>query len=250
MKKEAQLKYQSPLKELSLELPKEYQTVCCPSCDTDIPATDLNIHDKVGKCVSCNVLFPLQGTIQSLVHTPLSFQPKQTILRPEGIDVFQFRNELEFSFKRPVSEWSLLFLFLYAAFIPLPLTIAYFAGNGKMPILVPIFLWIPSLLSLYYLYFKKSTSSITIDDKQVTIQYRTKGRKRAQSYAVSDIDQLYIKKLSSQSGYSLHAIVDSENGSTHVTLIPLLKSHSKAIYLEQEIERHLGIIDREVTAVN
>jgi len=32
----------------------------------------------------------------------------------------------------------------------------------------------------------------------------------------------------------------------HVRLIPNLDSKSKALYMEQEIEKHLGIIDREV----
>ena len=41
-------------------------------------------------------------------------------------------------------------------------------------------------------------------------------------------------------------ILNGIEGQKHVPLIPVLGSLSKARYLEQEIEKHLGIIDREV----
>ena len=52
---EYQPKHKTKLKELSLELPKDYQTVSCPSCATLVPASNLYIPEKVGKCEGCDL---------------------------------------------------------------------------------------------------------------------------------------------------------------------------------------------------
>ena len=44
----------------------------------------------------------------------------------------------------------------------------------------------------------------------------------------------------------MRMIVNGLEGQRHIRLIPSLNSLSKARYLEQEIEKYLGIIDREV----
>ena len=45
-------------------------------------------------------------------------------------------------------------------------------------------------------------------------------------------------------------IVNGAEGQRHVVLIPKVSSLSKAKYLEQEIEKHLGIKDRKVPESN
>ena len=64
------------------------------------------------------------------------------------------------------------------------------------------------------------------------------------SYMVNDIDQVYLKK--EHNLYSIHMIVNNAMGQKHISLITGLNSMSKARYLEQEIERHLDIVDRSV----
>ena len=154
--------HKTKLKELTLELPKDYQIVSCPSCNLAVPATDLNIHDKIGKCCECNALFPLQDTINLLLQATTVDQPKQTILRPEGIEVFEFKNELELSFKKHFSFW-LIPALIFFPFFSILFTTIYF-NVGTMPILVPVLFWIPTLISLY-LTIVRSTIRINIDDK-------------------------------------------------------------------------------------
>jgi hypothetical protein len=61
---------------------------------------------------------------------------------------------------------------------------------------------------------------------------------------VNDIDQVYIKKKNGLN--SIYMIVDNPTGQKHIRLIAGLDSISKARFLEQEIERHIGIVDRPV----
>ena len=46
--------------------------------------------------------------------------------------------------------------------------------------------------------------------------------------------------------YDIYMIVNGFEGQKNIKLIPNLDSKSKALYMEQEIEKHLGIIDRAV----
>ena len=41
-------------------------------------------------------------------------------------------------------------------------------------------------------------------------------------------------------------LINGLDGQKNIKLIPNLDSKSKALYMEQEIEKHLGIIDRAV----
>ena len=58
--------YKLKLKKLDLEKQQEFHQISCPSCQTGIPASDLNINDKIAKCNSCNVVFSFQGTVNQL----------------------------------------------------------------------------------------------------------------------------------------------------------------------------------------
>ncbi len=49
MKKTSKVLHKVKLSELSLNVPKDYVKVCCPSCNSTTAAADMNIHDKVAK---------------------------------------------------------------------------------------------------------------------------------------------------------------------------------------------------------
>jgi len=60
---------------------------------------------------------------------------------------------------------------------------------------------------------------------------------------------VYIKSITSSSGtkgVAIFMIVNDVNGQKHVELIKSVNSRTKAKYIEQEIEKHLGIKDRRV----
>jgi len=233
------------VKELQLELPKTHIKITCPSCNTEAAAEHINIQDKIAKCGGCNAVFPFQEEVNQLLEQTTPTPPKQTILRPEGIEVFQFNRELELTFKKPFSGW-LIPALMFFPFCAIMLTISYIT-IGTIPILLPIAFWMPALLFIYRA-IVRATARITIDKQFLNISQRNRINTQEKSYPLLEVDQLYIKKLPNQPGYSLNAIINSKSGSKHVTLVPYLKSHSKVMYLEQVIEKHLGIIDREITA--
>lgn len=230
------------LPELTLDLPKDYIEVCCPSCNSPTAAADMNIHDKVAKCSQCNVLFPIQNEINSLrQHSESSGTPveKTLVHRPVGIDIFRYKGELDFTFQESKLGQNFIFVFL----LIFALSASFIYAKRGISIWIPIGFWISTVLSALSLIISSKTT-LHIDRERLTIKRRPKWSKDI-VYSVQEIDQIYTKQIPDTTSHSLHMIINSVEGQKHV-LLAYFDAHSKAKYLEQEIENHLGIPDRPV----
>ena len=81
------------LKKLNLEKEQSFYKILCPSCKNEVKSNDLNINDKIAKCGACNVVFSFQEMVNNLFTNPTKI--KQEIIRPEGIDLFYLKDELD-----------------------------------------------------------------------------------------------------------------------------------------------------------
>lgn len=236
--------YKLKLKKLDLEKQKEFHQISCPSCQAGIPASDLNINDKIAKCNSCNVVFSFQGTVNQLFTNAPKI--KQEVIRPEGIDLFYFKEDLDITIQQPYSVLEgivggigIMFALLF--------TFIAFLKPGLFPMIGTIGFWLISAYPIYsWSTHSKNKIYVNIDERFINIEWRPKKMNKDKKYAIQDIDQLFIKKNPNTGYYDLHMIVNGIEGQKHMRLIPGLDSQTKARYLEQELERHLGIIDREV----
>jgi len=234
--------YKLKLKKLKdLEL-KNYHEVTCPKCQTNILGDGININDKIAKCDTCGVVFSFQNEI---THLSKPQRIKQEIIRPEGIDIFHFQNELDFSIQRPYSIMQGIFGGIGIPFA-LIFTVAFLVKGGGL-IFPALIFWLMSIYPIYsWATHSKRKLNVNIDNQSVNIQWKPKGVNKDKSYDKTDIDQLYIKTNPNTGYYDIYMVVNGLEGQKHVRLIPNLDSKSKALYMEQEIEKHLGIIDREV----
>jgi len=243
MENEPLEEYQLKLKDLSLTPKKLFQKITCPSCNNKVLADNININDKIAKCGSCNVVFPFVNEIEALLNPT---KLKQEVLRPEGIEIFRYKNDLDITVDQPQSMAEVLIVLV---FLPIVLffSIMLYLNEGASP-MWPIGTALFWILGLYNLIAngKKSKIFIAIDDKYLDIKWRPKKLNKDQKYNVDEIDQLYTKTGtdSNGSGYNhVYMIVNAKEGQKHVRLLGT-KTLSKARYLEQEIEKHLGIKDR------
>ena len=91
--------------------------------------------------------------------------------------------------------------------------------------------------------------SVHIDNQNLHIERRPKKLAKDKTYAIHEIDQVYLKKDKTWEGKKttgVYMIVNSIEGQKHVELIKNVNSRSKAKYIEQEIEKQLGIKNRRV----
>lgn len=224
------------LTEIHTEDEKSFINICCPSCSTDIPAENININDKIAKCNSCAAIFPFQNEL-NVFTTPKS-TGDQEVLRPEGIDVFNFKHLKEIVVIQPAvgSDYLPHFIFPLPFFIFFMLSLIY--TSPLYISLTLITLIIPIVFHIIYSKAKKNHKvHIEIDKETLAIMWRPKKMNADRFYNLKDIKQLYVK------GQQLYMIVDGMEGSKHTPLIPNLISFPQVHFLEQEIESHLGIIN-------
>jgi len=106
-----------------------------------------------------------------------------------------------------------------------------------------IFIFTYSLIKL--LINKRNKIYVTLDDKDLTVEWRPHNMVKDKSYSISDKEQVYVR-TSPGGGYGLFLIVNGLEGSKHVEIIPRSTSPIKLRYLEQTLEKQLGITNKKV----
>lgn len=228
------------LKEITKTKDGDFVKVVCPSCGNPGKADDININDKIAKCGQCNVVYSFQPNISNFLFTP---PPKQELLRPEGIEVYHFKGELDITMEQPISLWDAILaplLFFFAFMI----TAAYLK-KGEISGLFPALFWIATAIPTFNLLNRKRHKIyITADDRHLSIIRKPKRFKKDQHFAVSEIDQLFVRTKDGL--FDLMLVVNTPSGARQIPLIRRFHGISKARYLEQELERYLGITDRSI----
>jgi len=235
------------LRDLKNELPKVFKKVCCPSCNEDVVADNLNLANSMAKCGSCNVIFSIEEEVESVKEKG---EMKQETFRPEGIDLFYYKDELDITTRQHIEGLDAFGLVFMPIFAILSIFI-FFAGEGDFSLYIPIAL---SLGSLYFIYkalnYSKNQTIININNNFLNIYSRPKNFKKDRTYNANEIDQLYLKHGTEGLGYyAVHMVLNGLEGQKHVKLVTV-NTLSKAKYLEQEIERYLNIENRKILESN
>jgi len=243
-------KYKEKL-ELKQKLPSldNLVKICCPSCDEAVHADNININKEIAKCGNCHGVFSFSNN-----HDLIQRSNRPQILQPEGVEVFHFQDELDISFKQPLDYLSMTLVWILG-----PMGFIFLINSfSEPPLIIPALLFLlPALFFLLRIIFSaKNKIYVSIDDEYLSVirrPFKFSFGKDAH-YKVEDFDQLYVKMTKSKNSgkelYHIHAILNSPRGQRHVKLTPTIESKSKAKYIEQEIESHLGIIDRPVPEEN
>lgn len=213
----------------------------CPKCESATPADNLNIQDKIGKCRQCDSVFSFENTLVSLA--PLDATPD--LKRPQGIDFIQLKDEIEYSITQPYailhtilgSLLPLIVLFLSALYFKkASLVLLYLIGGLSLMMSFSIYRLIRTKYEKVY---------ITINKTVLDVMWRPKNMMTDKSYQIREVEQVFIK-LDSNGGWALHLVLNKIDGQKQVKLIGRFTDYSKAKYLEQEIEKYLGIENRKV----
>lgn len=240
---EPEEKYKKPeddfldLPDLEFEKPP-ISKICCPSCDGEIPGAHLNINDKIAKCESCNVVFPFTSMIQGLDVVPQKM--KQEILRPEGIELFYYKDDLEMSFRRLFSPGDIIMstLGLQASFAAIMI-----AAESGASLMGTLFAWMPLAFLIFFVIQRiRQKLYINISNQKLALYSKPSFMTKTKVFQVADIKQVYVNKSNKSTYWEVMMIKDEGRGQKHIKLAQL-KSATKAKFIEQEIENQLGIQD-------
>ena len=233
------------LKEIVDNYVDEFKKVHCPSCQTEVSAANMELLNRVAKCGDCNVIFSIEEDVESIKQ---KVDMRQEILKPEGIDLFYFKDDLDITIQHHLhglDVFGVIFMPLFAALSIL----AYYSKD--LSIYLPVALTLGALYFIYRAFnSSKNKTYIDINDKFLNIKFRPKNLKKDKSYAADEIEQVYLKYSTEAAGYyALHMVINGLDGQKHVKLLTV-NTLSKAKYLEQEIERYLHIKDKKVPEGN
>lgn len=239
--------YKSSYKDSSLftnesrvDLPQSYTHICCANCNTEIPADNININENIAKCNACNAIFSITEDVKKITISPQKV--KQEILRPEGIELFYYDNELEIAMAQPFTWLEFVFIMLFT-FVSIPGIVISIAEKTPLPFIILTLIPFVLLIGYFIWMAKRHKVYINVDDHNLYIDRRPRKLIKDKVYRKKDIQQLYIKKNGTYS--TVMMIINEGRGQKHVKICTL-NSISKGKYIEQEIEALLHIQDTVV----
>lgn len=216
----------------------------CPSCNGSVVAADVNIQEMVGKCGACDSLFSLQPMASKLQIDNQAFHHEE-LDRPAGVEINYFHNEMEISIQQP-QVLSALALIISPLFLLIGMLIFYKHGHtwslglaGTSAALGAYGLW--KLINK-----RKYRSYVTISKSKLDIEHRPQNLVKDKSYSTADIEQFFVAGDTQVGGYAIFAVVNDIEGQKRQRIVGGITSQIKAKYLEQEMEKYLGIKNKKV----
>ena len=223
----------------------QFAFIDCPSCNSQVSAADMNLNDKIAKCGSCNAVFPIKDQIAGIESVA---KQGEEIGQPNEVEKFYFGDELDLSVQQgmsPIEAW--------AIFLTPLLGLIAFAFYKKselpIPIMLPmIFVLIFGLAILSLMNIKKHKTHIRVKSDNITVEHKPKKAQKAKHFDTRDVEQVYVDSytdpMSGAGVFGLQLVIDEGNGKKHVRLHGAIKKLRVAKYMEQEIEKHLGLEDK------
>lgn len=236
--------------------------VICRSCGKPIPAEDVNLDTVLAKCRACHAVFDFSGQVKTAA-------PPQAKLKRDRGEIpmpRQFRVEerdLGLVITRRWRRGPALFFLVFSGFWNLVVSIfvvAFVGGlmksesGGSPPWFMGLFLTPFVLVGIgtgwAALALLLNRTTIRVEGGRLTVSHAPiwwPGRRDLETAAV---DQLYCEEYVAYSQndvpqYRLGVRALLKDGSK-LKLVTGMEDASQALYLEQLLEKHLGIADRPV----
>lgn len=232
-----------------------HQLLTCPNCSHFISAIDINIDKGMAKCHQCNHVFTFSDDLKTRIRQ-VDF-PEPGTLIPNGLEVLRLREELEIdvNWYRSANRSGLRFLMFFTAvwnLILLPFVlIGIFGGELQILLFTSLHLAVGLGLIYYLARIFLNTSKISVNSRLIRLETGPLRVPWYQPREISrgDLRQLYVTKYvtSRTNGrpnyaYALYAVL--HNGQK-IKLLGQMNLETQ-LYLEQEIEKFLGIRDASV----
>ena len=217
----------------------------CKHCETHIPARNINIHKAIANCPECDHVFSFEEDLDIARRKP-------EVVMPKNIESLELRSEINL-YRR---WWSSKFFGIgfFALFWNGFMIVWYTMALAMEAYPMMLFGTIHALVGIGMIYWVAAgifnTTEVRATKNRLYIKHRPVPWVGNRELDVSQIDQLYTKmkvtqnKGSTSYSYEVHAVL---KGGKQLKLISGLDSSEEALYIEQELERFLGIKDRPVS---
>ena len=149
-------------------------------------AANINIQDKIAKCHSCNAVFPFQNQLVPLQKVE---KTKEEVRRPEGIELYEYKDNLELIIDQPLHPLEIIiptFLYLFAFIFT---AIFFTKGMARGVFFGTWVLTIASTISL--IGRKKHKAYLEVDSEYLGLYWKPRKYNKNKRFPIDDIDQVY-----------------------------------------------------------
>jgi hypothetical protein len=231
----------------------------CPKCAAEISAENINLERLVAKCSQCDSVFNFEDKLSSTygVNSSAVQQQRFAAPRPDKVTLDNFGGVLTLQWRW--FTWVILLVTGIAVFWN-GIVLSMFGSvlfdglqGGDILAVFPLFViphfWV-GLAMIYYVltgYINKTT--VTVKNGRVAIRHAPLPWWGNKEVEAATIMQIYTKENNSRyrrgigtnnTTYELHAVLKKGR---HLKLLSGLDSSEHALFVEREIEEHLGIED-------
>ncbi|MEZ4885562.1 MAG: hypothetical protein R3E32_12590 [Chitinophagales bacterium] len=223
----------------------------CIECNTAIHAEDINLDHYIAKCHNCHTVFDFK---KQMDNAPKN---RREVTMPDNVEMLRLQNELDITFdwwsnsKKPY--FLIFFTLFWNSIVGIFVIVGLLTGQWVMLAAISIHLSIGVGLAYYLLckYFNKTTFRVT--RRYLTTEHRPFPVPfyGAKDVEVSEIDQLYCKEYVAATQNNVpvyaYAVYLITKDSQEVKVLKGLDTPQQALYIEQEVEKFLGLVDRKVS---
>jgi hypothetical protein len=237
----------------------------CERCGKRIPAEDVNLSVVLAKCRNCNAVFDFSSQVQ------LSTVPEAKLKRDRGELPMpkQFRVEknnkglvITRKWGRGIAVlfvifsmfWNLIVSVFVVAFLGGMMNPAHGANQPPqwfMGLFLTPFVLVGIGTGWAALGLLLNRTTIRVDGARLSVSNGPIWWPGKRDLSTKDLDQLYCEEYvayreNSVPVYRLRVQALCKDGSK-IKLVPGMEDAGQALYLEQLLEKHLGIVDRPVS---
>lgn len=219
----------------------------CSDCQAEVSGDDLNIELAIAKCGACGAVFGFADQVPNHA-APRTRAPIPT---PKGIEVVDMGGELVLSRRwfSPLFIFLALFCLMWNGFLVSWYAIAFASSGAPAPMLFFPLIHVAAGLGLSYFTLCGFVNTTRIEVKQGRLHLRHgplpwPGRRDLDTMA---LDQLYCTKKahrSSKGHTSMTYVLNARTRTGDTLKLLTLNDETQALFLEQRLERVLGIRDR------
>ena len=230
----------------------------CPNCGSELVAgTNLALLE----CKSCNIYIPVSAATPApdkfsdgddFEHPSVAVVPKKEVSLPTRFRLNQATRNFEISW-RWWNKWSWFWL-VFAGFwnlVTFPMLFAVILGDDvdmEMLFFIP-FVLVGGITGYLALAYVLNSTTLTVSRGMIKLSHGPLPYSGS-SFDASRLDQLYCEQyvagtVNDSPVYAFRVKALLKSGE-HQVFVSALNTLQEAIYLEQEVERHLNIEDRPV----
>jgi len=223
----------------------------CKNCGAPIKAKNIDWDLAVARCEHCGAVFGLERSKTPDAWKEKIPQERAKVPMPKNIEVREGNGILQISYRwfRPLFIFLLFFAVFWNGFMIVWHGISLFSGAWFMSIFGLLHTAVGIGIGYYVLVGFLNRTTIWVGQGRLVIQHHPLPWWGNRDLPASEIRQIYCKEKvhrsdsGTQYSYQVHAITANDSKEK---LLGNLAETEQALYIEQELERHLGLQDRPV----